>query len=427
MSIFGSLFGNNNTSSTSRTQLEGPAKDAVIDLIGRTTDFANQPYTPYTYPREADFNQTQNWAFGNATDIAGRAGGLFGDLQGAVYRGAQYGEGVLDPAMAGIFGQNNMLAGESGIRAGYGDQIAGQAQTMAGQGANILGQSLPGTAALAQRFPDAPIADYMNPYVQQVLDPAMRDLERRSEQERLNLTDRAIQTGSFGGSRNAIAQGMQQRSAMEEMGRLSANERAKAFNEASNQFRLDQQRIPELYNQMFGQIGAAQNLGRNAQQMNSQTIADRGQAIQQGLGAQQSAQNLANLQNLRYGQMSNLLEANQNLLGSQVNPLLATGGLQQAMQQANLDTMYSDFVEQRDWDKRGIDALIRTLGLAAPTSQTTSSQTTGPRPNALGQVIGATTGLIGAIGPSNVASGVNWLSNGLGIGSIFRKGGMVRA
>jgi len=424
MSIFNTIFGSNTTSSTSRNQVEGPAREAVTDLLGRTSQFAAQPYTLYTAPREAGFTPDQLQAFGGARNIAGQAGNLFGNLQQAVSRGAAYGENVLDPAMASLLGQTNMLAGESGIRAGFGDPMVSAAQNLAGQGANLLTTSLPGTASLAQRFPQADIAAYMNPYVQQVLDPAMRDLERRAEQQRLALTDQAIKTGSFGGSRNAIAQGLQQQAALEEAGRLSATERARAFNEGANQFRLDQQRIPDLYNQMFGQLNSTQNLGQRAQQMNAQTIADRMSAIQQNLAGQQSAQNLANLQNMRYGQQQRLLEANQGLLGSQVNPLLATGGLQQALSQANLDTMYGDFIAQRDWNQRGIDALIRTLGLSSVAPQTQTTQTTAPRPNPLGQVLGAGVGILGALGSGTVSSGINAIGKTLG---FFREGGTVRA
>lgn len=415
MSIFNTLFGSGTTSGTSRTQLEGPAREAVTNLIERTTQFANQPYTPYTYPREAGFTPDQLQAFQSARNIAGNAQGIFGNLLGDVSAGVAQGQQVWDPMSAGLAGGVAGMAGDSAGRLPFSDLYANTAGGLAGLGSGILSQSLPTTAALGQRFPGAPIEDYMNPYVQQVLAPAMRDLERRAENERLALTDRAAQTGAFGGSRNAIAQGMQQRSAMEEMGRLSANERAKAFNEGANQWRLDQQRLPELFNNMFGQVGAAQGLGQIAQNMNTQAIQDRGLAQQQGLTGQQAIQNVANLQATRYNAQNNLLAANQGLIGSQVNPLLATGGLQQALNQANLDTMYGDFVEQRDWDRRGIDALIRTLGLAAPTSQTTTTSQTAPRPNALGQVLGAGVGILGAIGGSGgVGSGLsqvgNWVS-----------------
>src|SRR5690606_20529757 len=51
--------------------------------------------------------------------------------------------------------------------------------------------------------------------------------------------------------------------------------------------------------------------------------------------------------------------------------LLRTGTLEQAQDQRSLDVAYSDFLEQRDWLQRHLDAYIRALGgsPSGPTGQ----------------------------------------------------------
>lgn len=408
MSIWNSLFGSGQSSSTVSPQLAEPARNLATGLIERTQQFANQSYTPYNLPREASFTPDQLAAFGTTRDIAQTGGGLFDQLYGAVQQGRAQ---SLTP-MAQLAGERaGGLASASAGMAGAGDIYAQQAGGLAQAGLGITSQSVPSTLALAQRFPSADINAYMNPYTQAVLDPAMEDIARRSALERNALASRAAQTGSFGGSRNALAEQELVRNTMGELGRLSANERARAFNEAANQFRLDQANIPRLFEQAQGQIGRAQDQMGAAQTANERAMAARGTAQQQQIAAQQAAANLENLRGLGYSQLESLIGANQGRLGSEVNPLLATGGLQQALNQANLETAYRDFLEQRDWDRRGLQEMRNTLQGVTPgmtTQQTTSqAQTASP----LSQVIGAGTGLVGLLGSTGAFKSGSWLSS----------------
>lgn len=357
MSIFASLFGNNQSTTSQTQSIAQPAADVAANLFARANAFANQPYTPYGGAREAGFTPDQMRAFDITRDVSGTGGDLYSRLSSA----------ILGDAATRPVGAVNDAAGR-----------------MSGLGA------LGATAAqnLATRFPDANISEYMNPYVQQVLDPALNDLTRRAEQTKAALRATSARTGSFGGSRNAIALAEADRNTEMEIGRLSANERARAFNEAANQFRLDQERIPGLF-------AAGQAL-------------ERGGIEGQGLAEQ--------FRQMGYQNIGNLIGQNTGRLTSQVNPLLATGGLQQALQQANLDRAYSDFVEQRDWGARGLSSLMGALGVSGgATGATTRTVAESPRPNAIGQVLGAGAGLLGSLGGlsglGNLASSAgNWIS-----------------
>jgi len=278
-----SLFGIGPKTSTQGTSYVAPSsvQGAREELIARTRGFAAEPFQPYvdaqgrTIPRVAQFTPDQQRAFEATRGLATQAGGL----------------SALTPELA-----------QEGIAA---------------------------TRGLATTLPDTDIQRYMSPYTQAVLDPAMRDIEERAARERLRLGQQAALTGSFGGSRQAIAEGELERGTQRTLAEESARQRAAAYNNALAQFRMDQQRIPEMYGAMQGQLGT-------------------------GLAQTQGA------------------------LGSMVNPLLATGGLQQDREQANLDVLRQQYEEERDFPLRGITALRQTLGLPGSTlgigQQQTSTQ-----------------------------------------------------
>jgi hypothetical protein len=368
MSVFDSLFGGNTTTQTTSNQLTGAATNAATNLFERATNVANQPYEAYGGNRVAPFNPTQQTGFNNAQGIAANSANIGGVLNST----------VLDQLTGGRAKSNYEMSGLA-------DDIAGLGR----QGADR-------TTALATTLPNTDLTGYMNPYTQAVLDPALEDLARRADLQRNQMNANAARTGSFGGSRNMLGQMELERNTMGEMGRLSANERARAYNEAVNQFRTDQRAIPAMY-------AAAQGL--------------------QGAGMQ-GYTNLGAYQLQGQNALQSLLGANASRLGPEVNSLLATGGLQQALDQAGLDVNYQNFVEQRDWPLRGLSALGTSLGTGGPYSSTATRTTEAPRPNAIGQVIGAGTGLLGSLGGVGgsalsglgglASSGWNWLTGGGG-------------
>lgn len=312
MSIFNTLFGNNTTTSSQATQLTGPAINATNNLFNRADAYANQPWTGLTpEQRVAGFTPDQQAAFESSRDIRGDSASLYDMLRNRI---------------TGDMGPNGALAG------------------------------------LMTPFNKADIASYMNPYTEAVLDPAIADIERRSATSRNALIANSAKTGSFGGSRNAIAQQELERNTLGEIGRTSANERARAFNEAAQQYRNDQQILPGLQQRDYANLGM-------------------------------------------------LFSQNAARLPTEVNSLLATGGLQQGLNQANLDVNASNFLESRDWGQRGINALLSALGTGGTLGASTTRTEQGPEANRLGQIVGATTGLLGSLGSAG-ASALSGLGSG---------------
>jgi hypothetical protein len=307
------------------TPLAPPSTEAAREeLISRTRGFAAEPFQPYVdqygnaIPRVAQFTPDQQRAFESTRNLATQAGGLSG----------------LTPELAQ--------------------------------------QAIAATRGVATTLPETDIQAYMSPYTQGVIDPMVRAIEERAAKERLALGQQAARTGSFGGSRQAIAESELSRGTQRNIAETTAAERAKAYNQALDQFRKDQAAIPQLYGAMQGQLGTG-------------------------------------------------LQQTQGALGSMVNPLLATGGLQQAREQANLDVLRQQYEEERDFPLRGISALRSTLALPSVTLGIGQQQTE----SAPGRdIFSALTGAISQ-GPSFLEK-LNELGQGLGLGTAFPSAELAR-
>lgn len=312
---------------TSRTITSTPTRPAevegaVSDLISRARTFADQPFEAYGQPRIAGFTPDELAGFEAARGIA-EASGALAPLTSELVR-----EGV--------------------------------------------------TAArdLATRLPDTDLSGYMSPYTEAVLAPALRDIEEKATRERLRLGQQSGMRGAFGGSRQAIAESELERGTQREIGDLSARQRAAAYNQALEQFRLDQKNIPALYS------GALANVGTGLTQTNQR-------------------------------------------LSTEVNPLLATGGAQRALEQAGIDFDYSEFEQARDYPLRGIEVLRSVAGLPAASLGIGSTGTTietAPGRNPLlalgGSILGAGGGgpIGGALSAFGNTLGLSFLGGGTGGG-----------
>lgn len=308
MSILSDLLGLGKQTNTTATTPQVPpdVEAARKDMIARARAFAAEPFPLYNQPRTAGFTADQTAGFGAARDLAKESGAL----------------GALTPDLI-----------QEGITAARG---------------------------LATALPETDIQPYMSPYTQAVLDPAIRDIEERAARSRLALGQQSARTGSFGGSRQAIAESELERGVQRNIGEESARQRQQAYNQALAQFRLDQERIPDLYSSAIGQVGAGLN-----------QVAGR--------------------------------------FGTEVNPLLQIGGAQQALNQTNLNELRRAFEEERDYPTRGIDVLRSALGLSSQNLGVGSTQQQSqPGPNVLGSVIGGITQVPGII------SGLGALGNFFG-------------
>ena len=170
----------------------------------------------------------------------------------------------------------------------------GSFQPLLQAGSDILGM---GVSALMPGASDA----FMNPFVDQVIDQNLRDVQRQGDIARQQIANQAVTAGAFGGSREAIANQELQRNLADTFARQSAGLRAQAFESAQDRA----QKASEL----FTKAGiATAGLGEAAQAANLRDV-----QLLSGLGAQEQQQQQAELDALRQTSLQQQFEPFQRL------------------------------------------------------------------------------------------------------------------
>ena len=289
--------------------------NTTTDAQGNTTLNGLKPYTPYST---------------NMNDyVAG-----FSPLQ----QQSQSAAGNLQTP--GQFGQANQMATASGLGS------LGTATNAAGAGNQYM--------QMAQD-PNA-IKNFMNPYLQQTLDPALAELSRQYGITGTQEQSQATGAGAFGGSREALMAAENQRN----LGTAQSQMIGQGYN---NAFQAAQQA------QQFGS-----NLGLQGQQAALQGYGQAGQAASTlgSLGTQD-------------------LAAQQGIIGTQ-NQI---GAQQTAAEQAKINQSVQDYANAQQYPLMELGVMsnmTRGLPLSAPTTSMYQAQ-----PTAATQLIGSA-GAIGSLG-----------------------------
>lgn len=123
---------------------------------------------------------------------------------------------------------------------------ASNLQQQAFAGASELAKTgyTPGTFTTGTFGLDA-AKQYMNPYLQSVLDPTLAEMKRQSDIARLSDASRLTQAGAFGGSRQAILESEGRRNLLEKQRQAIGEGYASAYDKAMAQFNAEQGRQME--------------------------------------------------------------------------------------------------------------------------------------------------------------------------------------
>ena len=197
---------------------------------------------------------------------------------------------------------------------------------------------------------DIDIARYQDPYTEQVLEPALADIQRRQDIAQQRAQSRAIRAGAFGGSRSAILESEATRPFAEEAAQTIAGLRSAGFGQALSMAEADAAR------------------------------------------RQQAAINQANLELRARQQQAGLLGGE---LGEQYRTLgllSGIGGQQQALEQARLQAQRAEFERELDFPLRQLGLLQAASGQISPAviSQRTQKET------GLGDILATGASLLGA-------------------------------
>ena len=139
---------------------------------------------------------------------------------------------------------------------------ASDLQSQAFQG--LAGLAVPETmgAFTPGSFTEEGVAEtYMNPYLQQVLDPQLEELRRQADISRVQQAGKLTRAGAFGGSRQQLAESELTRNLLSQMAGVTGKTYADAFNRAQEQFNVEQrmgQQAQDLANRYGLQAIAAQ-------------------------------------------------------------------------------------------------------------------------------------------------------------------------
>ncbi len=206
------------------------------------------------------------------------------------------------------------------------------------------------TAAGAGMSPTA-YQDYMDPYLDDVVQRAQADIGRQGQQQQIAAAAKARGAGAFGGSRQAVLEGEIGRNTLEQQARTGERLRSAGFSQAS---------------QLASQ--AAQQQLKQAQ---------LGGALAQGLGG--------------LGQMAQAGGV------QDINTLLGIGGLQQQQAQTGLNIGQQNLLAQQQLPFQQV-GFMSDIFQGVPALQQTTSQTMTPPPSAMSQILGLGIAGLGAAG-----------------------------
>ena len=263
----------------------------------------------------------------------------------------------------------------------------GPAQTMQGVGAVQAAQA-PDQIQVGQ-LSSTNLNPYMSPYQQQVIEAGQADIERQRQLASENLAAQAQRAGAFGGSRQAVQEGVLAGEALRQSGALSAQQRQRAFETALQSGQFDIGQTQAARTMASQQQFQASQLGQQARE----AAAAREQAARSGnmqaanQFAMQQAQleqaaNQANFQG--QFQAANIQQAAAGGLGGlggqmfgqgmQVQQQIARQAAQQrGLQQQMIDAQRQQFAGATGAPLAGLGAMSQVLGTTPyPTSATTS-------------------------------------------------------
>lgn len=139
----------------------------------------------------------------------------------------------------------------------YGGPLTAGASPLQQQLFTGLG-SLGFPSQLGQSFTDTSVQQkYMNPYMQQVLQPQLQAMQRQADIQRNTLGAQAAKSGAFGGARSDLMNAQLNADLMRQQQQATGQAYGQAYTQGLGQFNTEQQQAQQLAN-MLGAAGGTQ-------------------------------------------------------------------------------------------------------------------------------------------------------------------------
>lgn len=326
----GGSGGGSQESTSYSTNLPPYAEPYYREMMARTQRESLRPYEAYEGPRIAGFS------------------------------------GAQEQAQQGILG----LEAPSGMRSSQ--DLIQQAGQMASQGGSYSPTQFSNTFQAQQVDPGVFDADaaaqYMSPYMQNVVDIQNREVARTGDIQRQGIGYEASTAGSFGGDRYGLRESELDRNLMQQMSDNQLKGQQQAYQDAQGMFGQDRDaRLRAQQQEQAAQQTEAQ-LNMSAQEMQEQ-------AKQFGATYEQQQQNL--MTQIAQTQ-AGMAQMEQDLELARLSAQNAVGAEQQQMAQKVLDQKYEEFLNIRDNERQNLafyNALLR--GIPVPTQSEVVQYTPG--------------------------------------------------
>jgi Chaperone of endosialidase len=405
---------NTNSSSESINQIPQWVQNAGQANYGLAQQVASQPLQQYQGQTVAGVapQTQQSWNLGANS--------------------GQVGQSAQDAAQAGYL--NTLGSAPSNITAAQ--ATPAPATTAAQSGTTQSALAAPTTASQAglSQLSGTNLSSYMNPYTQSVINASLPIMQQNLGLSQDQQQNAANSANAFGGSRQAIQQGVTQAQGALGMGQMAAQLNAANFAQAQaagefdvgqannmGQFNANQANIVGMNNQ-----GQANNMGQfNAAQANNMGQFNAGQQNQVGLANQQIA-NQANQWNA--GQQNTVAGQNQgaglsqeqlanaasqglgNLGGQQMQNNLANfgmlstaGGQEQQQAQNDINAQIAKFQQAYIYPQQQLGMMESSLGMTPYNTATSgsSASTTNTQQTQSNPLGAATSGMqmLGSLAP----------------------------
>ena len=246
-----------NPGSTTAQTIAPWAQNYVGNYLGQGQALAQLPYQPFQGPLTAGPSSIQQ--------------GLF--------------SGIGNLSLPSNYGQSFSNTGApTAPNTSTPDETSLVSQSAAGQ-TNGFGQTpnVTGNNSIA--------GQYMNPYLQASLQPQLDALTYQSQQDQQKLFGNLTNQGAFGGSRQAVAQGVGQGNLLAQQAGLIGSGYNTAYNNAQNQFNTEQTQGQNLANTMNTIGQTQQGINQAATAANVNEFNTQRQYPQQQLTFEQSLLN----------------------------------------------------------------------------------------------------------------------------------------
>lgn len=324
------------------------ARPYYTDMLGRSTALSEEPYVPYPGQRLVQDSPDLGTAQQMVRDIAGQPVPGLGQAAGT-------------------------MAGLGGIAMGLGQQQPGQFAATSGQEFAF---------DPTRQFTGAEVDRYMDPYMDAVVRRQQEDALEQFQRAQAGRDAQAVTAGAFGGSRQAVQQGIAEEALSRQLGDIRATGQRQAFEQAQQQFERDR----------AAQMGREQELAAEAARIQGIGV-DEAARVQAAAADEAMRQREFQLQSLGFGadmarEIASLGER-ARAGDVQAAQLLEAQGLgQMGREQAGLDIAYQDFLRQQEFPREQLgfySNILRGLPVADAGTRTTFE----PQPSPFQQALGA--------------------------------------